>query len=315
MRYQGSSTPVVTDPCVVLGRFAGLLADGSALPAALDALVAGLGLRTAVLRSVAGELLAVGGEALHAVPALRSLPPAHPSVELPVSGRAGTQLATLTVKGARPSQLPILRTAAAVVGLALALAPTPSATDLFEAAEADRDELADSLHDGPVQSLVVARYAADAAVRGGDATIARDAVQQALVEVRRTLWSLRPRGSTGLVAALEQLVVQLAEAGAAPLGLLGGTDVTGPHAVLAFRLVQAVTGPSPVRVALRVDGPTVVIDIDGGAPLPSPERWVRRARSLGGDLAASAGRLRLALPATCSSQDPAPSGNDARTSP
>lgn len=303
MRDQGSSTPVLTDPCVVLGRFAVLLSDGSAIPAALDALVADLGLTSAVLRTPAGDIVGVGGEALHAVPYLRAEALLDPSVELPVVGRSGSTTATLTVLGARPSHLPVLRTAAAVLGLALV--PAPSATDLLEAAEADRDDLADSLHDGPVQSLVVARYAADAAVRGGDASAARDAVQLALIEARRLLWKLRPRGGSGLISALEQLTDQLSEAAAAPLVVLGAADLDGSHGVLAYRLVQTVTGPAPVRVTVRLDGSAVIVDVAGGAALPSPERWVHRARALGGDLSAAAGCLRLVLPLN----------SDARTAP
>jgi signal transduction histidine kinase len=299
---QEVSTRVVVDPCVVLGRFAGLLADGSPLPTALDALAVGLGVRTLIVRSAAGDLVAVGGEAVHAVPRTRTPASTDPVLELPAAGPSG---ATLTVLGGRPTQLPALRAAAAVLGLALV--PVAATADLLEADEADRDELADALHDGPVQSLVVARYASDAAVRGGDAVVARDAVQVALVEVRRALWNLRPRGATGLLAALEQLSGQLVAAGGAPLHTHGGVDLTGPEGVLAYRLVQAVGGAAPVRVAVRPDDATVVVDVDGGVPLPSPERWVRRAQALGGDLAASAGRLRLVLPA--------PRTTDARTAP
>jgi signal transduction histidine kinase len=309
---QGTSAPVVVDPCVVLGRFAGLLAAGTALPHALDALVSGLGLHSAVVRSAVGQLLGVGGEALHAVPQMPTLAAARTSLELPVHGRSGVQTATLTVHGARPSQLPALRSAAAVLGLALV--PVTGAAELLDAAEAERDQLADALHDGPVQTLLVARYAADAAVRGGDAALARDAVQEAVVDLRRTLWHLRPRGATGLVAALEQLSAQLVEAGGSPLGLLGDldADLCGPAAVTAFRVVQAVTragAGEALRVALRLEQGTVIVDVDGGAPLPSPERWARRAAALGGDLSASAGRLRLVLPLT------ATSGDDARTTP
>ena len=283
---------VTVDPVVVLGQFAGLLADGVA--EALQSLVSGLGLRTAVVRATSGDLLGVAGETLSAVPLMRAVPAENPVLELPVHGRGGVQTATLTVVGARPSHLPALRSAAAVLGLALV--PHTDAVDLLQGAEADRDEIADALHDGAVQTLVVARYAADAAVRGGSSEQARDAVQTALVEVRRALWSIRPRGGTGLVAALEQLSAHLAESGRPGLGLLGGTDVAGVPAVLAYRVVQAVSGEEPVRVALRADGDTVLVDVDGGSALPDPDRWVLRARALGGDLSASAGRLRLVLP-------------------
>ncbi len=275
------------DPCVVLGEVAHRLTDPDGLPAALDALVAGLGLGTAVLRTAAGALLAGTGPAS-----------GDPSVELPLHGPAGQLLATLTVTGVTPPGLPALRSAAAV--LALALAP-PYADDTADA-ETDRDAVADALHDGPVQALVVARYAADAAARGGDPVQARDAVQAALVDLRRFLWHLRPRGAAGLVEALDQLSAQLVQAGGAPVGVLGdvaaATALRGAPSVTAYRLVQAVAlvDAGPVRVTLRTDGRSLRLDVEGGAALPMPDRWQRRVRAHGGTLSTSTGRLRLVLP-------------------
>jgi hypothetical protein len=245
---------------------------------------------------------------LRAVPATRSAGTV-PTLELPVEARSVT--GSLTVTGARPSQLPVLRTAATV--LALALVPAAGPADLLDDAQADQDAIADALHDGPVQSLVVARYAADAAVRGGDPAMARDAVQQALVDLRRHLWPQRPRGAAGLTEALEQLSAQAVEAGGPALGLLAAPDaeLAGREAVLAYRLVQTVAhGAGQVRVALRRDGSAVAVDVDGGSPLSDPERWVRRARALGGDLTSSAGRLRLVLPLPSEAVN-----SDARTAP
>ncbi len=302
MAQQEPTTALAADACVVLGRLAEVLADGTALPEALDVLVTGLGLRTAVVRAASGEVLGVAGDVLRAVTQDRVLPVPPAMLELPVRGRPGTRAAALTVVGARPSQLPALRSAAAVIGLALV--PSTRVEELMDAAEADRDDFADALHDGAVQSLVVARYAADAAVRGGDPVLARDAVQEALVGVRRVLWHLRPRGANGLVEGLEQLSLQLVEADDRPLALVGdleaGALLRGTAATLAFRLVQAVarTEGDAVRVVVRRDEDELVLDIDGGAPLLSPERWARRARALGGDLSAPAGRLRLVLPLT-----------------
>lgn len=310
MAQQLPLVPGVTDPALVLGRVAGLLAEGGAFPEALDLLCSGLGLRTAVLRSAAGDLLAVGGDALHAVPLMRSTD-RDPALELPVPGRS----ATVTVVGARPSQLVTLRAAAAVLGLALA--PVCTAEDLVASAERDRDELADALHDGPVQSLVVARYAADAAVRGGDPAAARDAVQEALVAVRRLLWHLRPRGAAGLPEALDQLSVQLAESGVPPVTLDGdvsaASGLTGSRATTAYRLVQAVCRPDGARVTARREHASLLLDVEG-APLPSPERWQRRARALGGELSGHAGALRLVLPLPLP-LDPPPGTTDARTAP
>jgi signal transduction histidine kinase len=277
---QDASTSL--DPVLALGEFAALLADGSALPKALESLRTRTGAEGVVLRDSTGAVLA-GDPVL-----------AGPVVELPVHGRSGTRVATLSVSGSRAADLPVLRSAAAVLGLALV-----PAEDLLED---DRDALADALHDGPVQALVVARYASDAAVRGGDAAVARDAVQSALVDARRFLWHLRPRGATGLVEALDQLSSHLVEAGGPAVGVLGDVEVAaalrGAPAVLAYRLVQALARPDGpgVRVALKAEGSSLVVDVDGGTPLTDPDRWERRARTLGGRLTTSSSRTRLVLP-------------------
>ncbi|HUR14264.1 MAG TPA: hypothetical protein VM097_07200 [Mycobacteriales bacterium] len=278
-------TSAFDDPCLVLGDIAVLLAGGGAPGPALQALQSGLGLTAVGLRDTAGRLVAgVLGAA-----------DAGPTVDIPVLGRAGTRFGMLVASGAAPGQLPALRSAAAILGLALM--PSP-AEDL----EDDRDEVADALHDGPVQALVVARYATDAAVRGGDPDAAREAVQAALVDARRFLWNLRPRGGSGFVGALDQLSAHLVESGGSTIGLLGDVDaaaaVRGAAGVTAYRLVQAVAradGPA-VRIRLRTDRERVLVDVEGGIELPNPDRWLRRAHALGGDLQISAGRLRLVLP-------------------
>jgi hypothetical protein len=318
------TAPPQTADAVLPGRLAELLADHGegGLSEALDLIVGELGLRSAVLRdgtadvvpvpaSPGSRLRAVAGEAVQAVPTMRVVASGSSTstVELPVRA-GGRDVGVLSVVGARPSQLPVLRAAAAVLGLALARsqrpAPAETAADLVAAADADADAAADLLHDGPVQALVVAHYAAEAATRGGDPRAAREAVQAALVELRRSLWHLRPRGpgEGGLPAALGLLSARLEEAGRAPLGFVVDELVAAalPTAVAstAYRLVQAVALPEsadPVRVALRREGSTVVLDIDG-APLPDHERWAHKARALGGTLTTSEARTRLALPLT-----------------
>ena len=273
----------VVDPCLVLGDVAVLLAEGGAVAPALEALRTGLGLSSACLRDLEGNLVAGTTSA------------DRPVVEIPVHGRAGASLGLLVATGAGPTQLPPLRSAAAVLGLAL----TPHASAEVEEA---RDALADALHDGPVQSLVVARYASDAAVRGGDPVLARDAVQSALVEARRFLWQLRPRGGSGLVEALDQLSTHLVESGGHTLGLLGDVEAAaalrGEAGVTAYRLVQELAKPDgpPARVTLRTERDRLVVDIDGGVPLTDPATWLSRAQSLGGDLQTTTSRVRLVLP-------------------
>lgn len=316
--------PRVPDPLLV-GRLAELLADqGEAgLPAALDLLVTELGLRSAVLRDVDGDrdrdggprelggLRAVAGEAVHAVPSMRVVPAsrgATATVELAVRAGGG-QIGTLSVVGARPSHLPQLRAAAAVLGLALsqpAAAGLPDVVaDLVSAADAEADAAADLLHDGPVQALVVAHYAAEAAARGGDPGMAREAVQAALVELRRSLWHLRPRRleDGGLPGALELLSGRLEEAGRSPVGFVVDEVVAAalPAAVVstAYRLVQAIAlppGGDPVRVALRREGSSIVLDVEGGTPPDDLGRWATRARALGGALTSDSDRVRLAVP-------------------
>ena len=309
---------------VLAGRLAELLSDlgEDGLSEALDLLVDELSLRSALLRDTSpgtsSRLRAMAGDPVAAVPAMRVVAagpagPAGPAdvgqdavLELPL--RAGSRdLGVLSVAGARPSQLPILRAAASVLGLALSRTLRPglddSVIDLVAAADAEADAAADLLHDGPVQALVVAHYAADAAARGGDTGAAREAVQGALVELRRALWHLRPRSDSGLASALGLLSGRLEEAGNAPLGFVLDEVLTAtlPPAVVstAYRVVQAVAippGADPVRVALRREGLAVVLDVEGGAPLSDPERWRSRVAALDGSLTCTDGRVRLAVP-------------------
>lgn len=278
-----SATVLADDACLVLGEVAALLADPSQIRTALEVLVSRLGLGSAALRDESGEVCSVG---------LAD----GPTVEMPVFGRSRAQIGSLTVTRAMPDQLPVLRTTAAVLGLALA---QPHVTDVLED---DREALADALHDGPVQSLVVARYVADAAVRGGDPVAARDAVQAALIDVRRFLWALRPRGAGGLVEAFDQLSAHVREGGGPAVGLVGDVDAArslrGAAGVTVFRIVQSVAKPDApaVKVTLRSEASHLVVDVEGGSTLPNPDRWARRVQSLGGELTSEAGRLRLVLP-------------------
>jgi hypothetical protein len=308
---------------VLPGRLAELLADHgeSGLTEALDLLVSELGLQSAALQDnepetdspagATGRLRAVAGDAVQAVPSMRVVASAA-STTVQIAVRAGGRDAgVLTVAGARPSQLPVLRAAAAVLGLALSrptrAVPADVAADLVAAADAEADAAADLLHDGPVQALVVAHYAAESAARGGDPALAREAVQAALVELRRSLWHLRPRGpgDGGLAGALGLLSARLEEAGRPPLGFVLDELLAAalPTAVAstAYRLVQAVAVPADaptVRVALRREGSTVVLDVEGGSPLHDVDRWANKARALGGSLTSSGSRTRLAVPLT-----------------
>jgi signal transduction histidine kinase len=285
-----SVTPVTADACAVLGRFAALLAEGRPLPEALHLLAGGLSARTLVVRSLAGELLGVGGEALQAVSGTVQAP----GLELPVPGASGEPVATLSVKGGRPSQLPALRASAAILGLALSARAAVDQQILVQDHERAMDDLADALHDGPMQSLMVARYAADAAVRGGDPVAARTALQDAVVELRQLVWKIRPRGEAGLEAALRELADRSAKDGHPPLSLhlpAAPADVEPAAAALVYRVVQA-SAAREVSVSLQEEG--VCVEIKGG--LPSVPRWTRRAEALGCRLTASTDQCRLLLP-------------------
>lgn len=172
-------------------------------------------------------------------------------------------------------------------------------------AEADASAAADALHDGALQALVVARYAADAAVRGGDAVLARNAVQDALVALRRAVWLLRPRGEQGLTQALRDLAVQLEATGRAPLQVCVDEDADDAVQALrpevataAYRLVQHTAGERPltVRVGRTPSGLRLVLD----HAVPDPAGEALRARAVGADLLTTADSacLRLSLPLT-----------------
>lgn len=187
----------------------------------------------------------------------------------------------------------------------------PDSTDLPSAlmstAEADADALADRLHDGALQALVVARYATDAAVRGGDPALARDAVQEALVALRRTVWLLRPRGGDDLPSALAELSKRLVAAGAPGLALEldpGVADaLTGTAATAAYRFVQATTADTGGSVHLGRDGTYAALTVTGGR-LPDPTAWSVRATALGGRLDRAGDPARLLLPLTPLRSDP-----------
>ena len=168
--------------------------------------------------------------------------------------------------------------------------------------EAQADALADTLHDGALQALVVARYAADAAVRGGDAVLARNAVQDALVALRDAVWLLRPRGEQGLGQALRQLARHLEATGGAPL-LLDVDDeaavaldasLSAACATVAYRLVQHAAGTTPLTVRVRCTPDGLRLTLDAAVPDPAGEAL--RARAVGATLLAARSRTTLHLP-------------------
>jgi hypothetical protein len=318
VRTTSNGSTVRLDSCAVLATAAATLGcEGpEALGTVLTDVVAALDLRSAVLRDTAtGSLQAVAGDVVHAVPQRRDGEAAEAVVELPVHVR-GLPAATLTLVGARPSQLTLLRGLCAVLGLALAAAPAPVTLPLalLEAADAAADAAADDLHDGPVQELVFARFAADATVGGADPRSARDAVQAALQSLRRALWLLRPRGAGegGLPVALRQLDDRLREAGQAGLALdvddAACAGLSGHAASVCYRLVQVLarTGDTPTPVRVHRSGDAVLLEVHAVEPLPEVDRWAARARAVGAALTAGpTGATAVSLPIT-STPPPAP---------
>ena len=183
---------------------------------------------------------------------------------------------------------------------------------LLTAYDDEADALADRLHDGALQALVVARYATDAAIRGGDPALARDAVQEALVALRRTVWLLRPRGHDDLLAALSELSGRSAAAGGPALNLdvdaFVAAALSAPARAAAYRFVQALMADEATDVRLHRDGDLAALTVDGGV-LAEPAGWAARAAVLGGRLDTSSGSARLLLPLTLSVIDSDPEGD------
>jgi signal transduction histidine kinase len=161
---------------------------------------------------------------------------------------------------------------------------------LLAASELDADALADGLHDGVLQALVVARYAADAAVRGGDPAPARDAVQDALVALRRAVWLLRPRGADDLPAALADLSSRLDTPLVLDVDVCTAGALAPAARAVAYRFVQAAR---PAAVSLTREAGEAVLSVDG--QVADPTGWAARARAVGGRLDGPT-RLRLPMP-------------------
>lgn len=178
-------------------------------------------------------------------------------------------------------------------------------TRFIDATERERAELAGQLHDGPLQSLVAARYVTDMAgmaLRDGTFDEARRGVQAGLVNARRALWQLRPHAADGadLAGALESLGGQLGEF----IGLRVEIDALALPAQMpptvasaVFRLVQEMLSASvreraatQATVSAEVDGDVLVVTVtdDGVGQVvevpPGLARWREWVSLLGGEV-------------------------------
>lgn len=179
------------------------------------------------------------------------------------------------------------------------------AARFIEATERERAELAGALHDGPLQTLVAARYVTDMAgmaLRDGSFDEARQGVQDGLVHARRALWQLRPHAADGqdLPGALDSLAAQLADYIGLRVDVVSdGVPPALPPAVAsaAFRVAQemlcaAVRDRAATRatVTAELDGDTLVVVVtdDGvGQVVEVPAglaRWREWVSLLGGDV-------------------------------
>jgi hypothetical protein len=169
--------------------------------------------------------------------------------------------------------------------------------------EAERGEIAAALHEGPVATLVAARYALDS---GADPVSVRAVVSQALTELRAVVAAQRVRGLDGdLVGALRRLARESRRRGVrvevAALDL-EPDSVPAVCAVAAYRVVatalNGVTGPVTVLVdggcpgRLRVTVTGADDMVDAGAL----DRWATRVAALDGTLERHPDGVTLHLP-------------------
>ena len=166
-------------------------------------------------------------------------------------------------------------------------------------AEVDAGRLADELHNGLMQSLVVIRHAVARRPAGGSAEglpDADDAVREALAETRRTVWHLRPRVTSdiGVGAALDDLAARLradADFDLAHDASRVPADLSVARAVVVYRAVQelalAVVAVGASRLVVDVtddaDG-TLVLRHEGSAEVDAAlaqSSWRARGAALG----------------------------------
>ncbi|HVE64435.1 MAG TPA: histidine kinase [Mycobacteriales bacterium] len=169
---------------------------------------------------------------------------------------------------------------------------------LVRDSEREADSLADAVHDGLMQSLVVIRYAlawerSQAAGprptgTGSDALPDPDsAVQTCLADARRLVWHLRRRvhDADGLPAALDELTERLAaDGGPELLHEVAASGLTLEQAVVVYRMIQEWARAAAPEETLQVrvtqgEGSAVLVEATGPALVPAS--WPARGSHLG----------------------------------
>lgn len=170
------------------------------------------------------------------------------------------------------------------------------------AMEAERERIADQLHNGLLQSLVVVRHAIAREGSAGDRSRATEsglpsadaALTDCLAETRRLVWHLRPRTlDAGIGAALDDLAHRFVADGGPHLvvDVSAAPALSAEQAAVVYRSVQAVGLVAPPlaslevavtsaersgAVGLRVAGPLAGVESDAQV-----REWTGRAETYG----------------------------------
>lgn len=225
------------------------------------------------------------------------------SLPLRVGVRVVGHLSIVAVTELDAASVEELEPFAHVIALALAAHfPAVEAGRLVLDEEAERAEIAATLHEGPVASLVAARYAIDS---GADSVAVRRIVDHSLTELRRIVTPLRAHsGHGGLDRGLRRLVTEAADAGCTvSLVVTAGLgDALEPAcAVAAYRVVAAALNgvAGPAHVAVEPADEEIVVTVTGASdPVDAGalDRWAVRVGALGGRLERHSDGVTLLLP-------------------
>lgn len=162
-------------------------------------------------------------------------------------------------------------------------------------AESAADVLADQLHRGLLQSLVVALHSLSWQGAGGQPSApeglptADAALRQCLAEARSQVWHLRPRVAepADLAGAVADLADRVLADGGPTLLWTCVAEPTLAQAVVAYRLVQAAAldataaGAERLRADISPMGATVVVSVSRPLSSGQARLWAERGRRVG----------------------------------